>query len=344
MAIPVKNTTSNPSKLGTDKDYFFICTGIDDNYLWPWMVSIFSASIYSQKKLKVGLGVVEGNFSPESLGVVQNFCNFLKIELLYKEFTFDFQVQLEHLPKESYIRILWMDALDEQFLWLDSDTLPLSGWDEIFSYLGTEENDPIICAVADTKIISKREKSPLNLAYQRAADTYFNAGVFVTNALKWKEKGCSFIWKEVGANFKELGFIHHDQDILNYVLSNDKKIIPGKFNVIVSHPTQIEQNILHFAGGPKPWHLDSTAAEYYSAVESLKGFSCKEGAFSGKNWIFEFENYWRHEDYLLKFCSGDNQLVGMCLILRNQARTRMMNRIDHLKFDVLKLIGRKWLK
>jgi len=343
MLTPWTDLRPNPSPSKSNKDYFFICTGIDDNYLWPWMVSIFSAQIHSKRRLRVGLGVIEGNFSPKNLAIVKNFCNFLKIELLYKEFAFDFQVQLEHLPKETYIRILWMDALDEPFLWLDSDTLPLPGWNEIFSFLGNDDEIPIICAVEDTKIISKREKSPKNLAYQRGGCTYFNAGVFVANPLKWKEKRFSSTWKEVGVNFKELGFMHHDQDILNYVLSSDKRMIPGKFNVIASHPTQIEQSILHFAGGPKPWHLDSTAADYYSAVESSKG-SSQEGAFSGKNWLFEFGNYWRHEHELLKFVAGDNQLFEVCSILRNQARTRMMNRIDHLKFAGLKLIGRKWLK
>jgi lipopolysaccharide biosynthesis glycosyltransferase len=139
------------------QEYNLVCTGIDDNYLWPWMVSIFSASIHSQKKIKVGLGVIKGNFSRKNLELARNFCNYLKIDLIYKEFEFDIQVQLEHLPKETYIRILWMDVLDEQFLWLDSDTLALPGWDEIFSYLGPGENEPIICAAEDKKINSKRK-------------------------------------------------------------------------------------------------------------------------------------------------------------------------------------------
>jgi lipopolysaccharide biosynthesis glycosyltransferase len=325
------------------QEYNLICTGIDNNYLWPWMVSIFSASIHSQKKIKVGLGVIKGNFSLENLGIVQNFCNFLKIDLVFKEFTLDFQVQLEHLPKETYIRLLWMDELKELFLWLDSDTLPLPGWDKIFSYLSSEENEPTICAVADKHIIAKREKFPENLAYQRAGDTYFNAGVFLANPSKWREKRYDYTWKEVGANFKELGFIHHDQDILNYVLSNDKRMVPGKFNVIVALPSQIEQSILHFAGGPKPWHLDEDSHKYFTSIENLKGSDSQGGAFSGKNWRFEFENYKRHEDQLISYFNQDKQLQNILKVLRGQARKPLMRRIDKSKLIFLKLVGRKWL-
>jgi hypothetical protein len=144
----------------------------------------------------------------------------------------------------------------------------------------------------------------------------------------------------VGANFKKLGFMHHDQDILNYVLSNDKRIIPSKFNVIVSHPTQIDQNILHFAGGPKPWHLDRNSHQYFVSIENLKSRGLQVGAFSGKNWLFEFENYWCHEDFLISFVGNDAELCAHCSLLRTQSRREMMNRVDHIKFSLLKLIGK----
>jgi lipopolysaccharide biosynthesis glycosyltransferase len=289
----------------------------------------------------VGLGVINGNFSHENLDVVQNFCNYLEIELVFKQFTFDLPVQLDgRIAREGYIRLLWMDELEEQFLWMDSVTLPLPGWDQIFSFLGPEENGPTIAVIADRKIIEKRNKFPENLADQRAADAYFNSGVFLVNPLNWRAKGYDHVWKEVRANFKELGFMHHDQDILNYVLSNDKRIIPGKFNVIVSHPTQIEQNILHFAGGPRPWHLAQNSARYDSTIESIQNFTSQNGAFSGKNWLFEFENYWRHEDFLISFVGNDAELCAHCSLLRTQSRREMMNRVDHIKFSPLKLIGK----
>ena len=338
---PLASSQSKNSQTAS-REYYFICTGIDNNYVWPWMVSIFSASLHSQKNIKVGLGVIKDTFLIENLIVIQNFCRSLKIDLVYKEFAFDFEVQLEHLPKETYIRILWMDALDERFLWLDSDTLALPGWDEIFSYLGPKENEPIICAAEDKKINSKRKEFSTNLAYLKAADGYFNAGVFLANPLKWKEKEYDQTWKEVGANFRELGFIHHDQDILNYVLSNDKRLIPGEFNVISSHPTQVLQKIVHFAGGPKPWQLDESSYKYFASIENLKVRGSQEGAFSGKNWLFEFENYKRHEEQLLLFFHQDKKLQENLRMLQSQAQRFLMKKNDIFKLRLLKLIGKKW--
>jgi lipopolysaccharide biosynthesis glycosyltransferase len=236
-----------------------------------------------------------------------------------------------------------MDVLDDQFLWLDSDILALPGWDEIFSYHEPEDNEPIIYAVTDKKIIADREKFPQNLSRHRAMDTYFNAGVFLVNPLKWRAKGYDQVWKEVGANFKELGFMHHDQDILNYVLISDKKIIPSKFNVVVSNPTQIEQNILHFTGGPKPWHLDRNSHKYFSSIEYLKAGGLQGGAFSGKNWLFEFENYKRHEDQLIMFFDEDSELQEMLKTLRTRALRPLMKSIDMFKLILLRLIAKKWL-
>jgi lipopolysaccharide biosynthesis glycosyltransferase len=180
------------------------------------------------------------------------------------------------------------------------------------------------------------------LAYHRSADCYFNSGVFLANPLKWREKKYDQTWKEVGANFKELGFMHHDQDILNYVLSNDKRLIPGKFNVISSHPTQVIQKILHFAGGPKPWQLNDNSLKYFASIENLKARGSQEGAFSGKNWLFEFENYKRHEEQLLLFFHQDKKLQERLKILRSQAERTLMDKNDILKLRLLKLIGKKW--
>jgi len=59
---------------------------------------------------------------------------------------------------------------------------------------------------------------------------------------------------------------------------------------MVSAPSRVDQRILHFAGGPKPWHLDSKSKRYYSALETLKESKSAAGAFSGKNWIFLAES------------------------------------------------------
>jgi len=91
----------------TIQDNIFMCTGIDDGFVWPWMVSIYSASVKSRKKFDVGLGVIKGQFGSQNLKLIQAFCNALDINLIYREFDFNFRIQLnEHLPVQSYIRMI----------------------------------------------------------------------------------------------------------------------------------------------------------------------------------------------------------------------------------------------
>ena len=328
----------------TNQDSIFICTGIDDGYVWPWMVSIYSASVHSEKKLEVGLGVIKGQFSKANLELIQKFCDLLEIKLLYREFDFDFVVQLDkRIPVQSYIRILWMDTLDRKFLWLDSDTLCLENWDHIFEYGENSDQAPIIYAIPDVHI-NKRGliNFPSNKALQVAEGEYFNDGVFIGDPIQWQNLEYPKAWKNLAENYKIFGFTMHEQDILNYLLSRKKKLIPSFYNCIVSAPSQIDQRILHFAGGPKPWDLDSKSQRYFLALETLKDSNVPEGAFSGKNWIFEFENYWRHEDSLLKRFNAESELLLKLLSLRDSMRKPLRNNRDDIKLSLLNFVGRKW--
>jgi len=327
------------------QDSNLICTGIDDGYVWPWMVSIFSARVHSKRKLSVGLGVIAGQFSVANRELIQQFCDLLDIELLYREFEFNFVVQLdERIPIQSYIRILWMDTLDREFLWLDSDTLCLEKWDRILDYRENKDERSVISAVSD-RHINRRGliNSPDNKAFQVASGSYFNDGVFLADPVRWQELGFPKIWKELAENHAEFGFTHHNQDILNFLLRDKKKLIDSSYNCIVSAPSEIGQRILHFAGGPKPWHLDSKSKRYFCAIETLKASNDASGAFSGKNWIFEFENYWRHEDSLIEELENSAELKTIALALKDSMRLPIRNNRDNIKLSILLFLGKKWL-
>jgi lipopolysaccharide biosynthesis glycosyltransferase len=321
-----------------------ICTGIDDGYVWPWMVSIYSASVHSEKQLEVGLGVIKGRFSKANLELIKKFCDLLEIKLLYREFDFNFDVQLDRrIPVQAYIRILWMDTLDRKFLWLDSDTLCLENWDHIFEYCEDSDQTAIIYAIPDVHINNRGLINfPSNKALQVSGGTYFNSGIFIGDPIQWQNLEYPKAWKRLAENYKDFGFTMHDQDILNFLLFEKKKLIPSSYNCIVSAPSQIYQRILHFAGGPKPWDLDPKSQRYFTALETLKDWNSTEGAFSGKNWIFEFENYWRHEKSLLKRFNAEGELMLTLLALRDSMRKPLRKNIDNIKIVLLNFVGRKW--
>jgi len=319
-----------------------ICTGIDDNYLWPWMVSMYSAKVHASGDFSVNLGYINGTLQAESIRLIEHFCSNFQIKIQIREFGFDYDVQVSHIPIQAYIRILWLDALAVPFLWLDSDTLLLENWEEVFTMEDDPDPDIVLYAALDSDIIAKRlNKFPNNLAYRRGGIHYFNDGVFLAFPENWKAKQFHLQWAQIASRHVELGFEHHEQDVLNYLTFENKGFLDPSFNSLVMQGSKIGQKILHFTGQPKPWHFDETARNYFTSIEFLKGVN-GNGAFGGVNWLFEYQNYWRHEDALLKSLSADADLQNDIRELRKASQKPLIARRDWVKYKLLLAIGRKW--
>jgi hypothetical protein len=51
-----------------------VCTSIDDNYLWPWMVMVYSAAINSQDKdFRIIIANINGMLSNELITISKKF-------------------------------------------------------------------------------------------------------------------------------------------------------------------------------------------------------------------------------------------------------------------------------
>ena len=319
-----------------------LCSGIDDNYTWPLLVALFGASKHRSRDFIVNIGYIGNTLSQANRELIERFCIQLNIEVHLKEFAFDYQVKTSNLPIQAYIRLLWLDLLDESFLWLDADTLPLANWQTIFDNPLDDDSNVVIRAAIDTDIVKSRlAQFPDNLAYVRGGKHYFNSGIFMANATLWKKNNFHEEWPKVAANHKELGFKHHDQDVLNYLSFQNSEILDPSFNRLVMQGSFLDQKILHFTGQPKPWHFDEEAKKYFSSIELLKEKN-GSGAFGGVNWLFEYQNYWRHENSLLEFFSSSEVLSAYLANSYQASRKSLLGPKDRIKNFLLAAIGRKW--
>ena len=319
-----------------------VCAGIDDGYLWPFLVSIFAAKIHASTDFRVAVGSINGGLSDESKKIIGKFADFIDVPIEIIDFSLNQDLQITHLSIQVYTRLLWLDTLQENFLWLDADTLPLENWDNVFDELVDEPASVVIFAAIDSAILRNMGKSPANAAYRVGGETYFNDGIFLGNPTAWQERGYPKKWREIGERYKELGFTHHEQDILNYLLVEEKIIMSADFNAMVMPGSSIGQKILHFTGNPKPWHFNEIAKRYFISIEVLKDSKTGLGAFGGANWVYEYRNYWRHEEALLAFCQGNPNLASEIGKLFTGARRELLDRKDLIKLKLLNTAGKKW--
>ena len=119
--------------------------------------------------------------------------------------------------------------------------------------------------------------------------------------------------------------------------------MPPEFNAMVMPRTDIKQKILHYTGNPKPWHFDEISKRYFLSIETLKDPKMGLGAFGGANWVYEYCNYWRHEEALLTFSQGDQTLASDVANLHKNSRRALLNRRDRIKLFLLNTAGKKWL-
>jgi len=197
-------------------------------------------------------------------------------------------------------------------------------------------------AVIDSDIVKNRlAHFPNNAAYAKVGKNYFNAGIFIGNSEIWKQRKFNVDWQTIAANYQELGFEHHDQDILNYLTFENLELLDSSFNSLVMKGSFVNQKILHFTGQSKPWHFNEEAKKYFSSIELLKEKN-GTGAFGGANWLFEYQNYWRHEKALLEHFKDNNFLITTLTASYLGSRKSLLGPKDKIKNSLLTIIGKKW--
>lgn len=237
-----------------------VISSIDDNYVWPFLVSFFSMSKNATDSFRIVLGYDPNLLSPQSRDLILDIAKILCVELQF--LSLDLRSlntnNMRHVTISTYSRLLMFDVCEDSVLWLDADVLCLSHWDSIFCE--TLEMSPNQIALAVKDPISENVTSlPLssNLALLECGASYFNSGVLYVDTNKWRDATGPLLWRSHYANYLALGFEFEDQCILNYSLAGRCKLMPRSFNHIVAKDAPFDSTIklIHFAGALKPWHL-----------------------------------------------------------------------------------------
>jgi lipopolysaccharide biosynthesis glycosyltransferase len=227
------------------------CFGIDDKFVWPLMVALFSAKKKMPKLKTVYILYYPQLLSDEMISFVEKNCKkfklkpkFIACELMAKT------VASGHITNSSYLRFEIPKIFQGKVIWLDADLLFFDKWQEITDYFYSRshriETIQARCHWHDPKSIT-------NKAITVSKSKYFNSGVMLINTKKWREKKISNQLALILENYEDYGFEWADQCVLNYYFEGNYGSIDLKYNSIPEEYQSNETRILHFAGSHKPW-------------------------------------------------------------------------------------------
>ena len=325
---------------------FLICTSVDDNYMWPWLVMVYSSVINSRNRnFKYALANINASLSPTNIEIAREFMQSLQLQFEVIEIETQLQPIFTHqFNLNVYARLFLLDLLEEDFLWLDADLLLRPGWDQIFNELGDRyETDIILYGVQDTEITRAKLSKLRNEAFLLNQERYINSGVIKTSSKAWKNSTFNTDWQEMAMNLKLYGFTYPDQDILNFLCAGKISIIPKGYNHIVGDEISLSSQILiqHYAGSPKPWQLDQKGKEFLMGIQGTKYFSPKDWITQSSDAFIYFPIYWKAESELVTYLQNiDKGLLKEILDLQLSA-IKPLNKRSHTKLFLMKILTRK---
>ena len=230
-----------------------VAGGVDDNYVYPYLVSIISAQQKCSTKIDFLLAYDSKYLSSESRNLIREVATHFDLSLSFIEIELPkFLLSNGHISQMAFARLMIADVIEEEFVWLDADTLCIGSFDKLLSSNFIKSGE----GIAARKDSNPKKKRTKNLARKAAGNSYFNSGVLKISPEYWREQNYPFKWKEAAKNYSKFNFEWSDQCVLNYLTKGQYQELPSQYNVLTSSDAIRENSsILHFAGAGKPWDI-----------------------------------------------------------------------------------------
>lgn len=233
-----------------------VISGFDEAYLWPWLVNVFSGMKVSKVNSNRTIATTIHGISPEKRELISEFAEWMNFRLKYIEISLPSNLPInDHFTPMTYSRLVLAEQMEDNFIWMDVDTLLRSGWD---SLLRLPKIPPGFISRAVPEFSTSLQEDINNQAVQKAGTSYFNSGIMQIDPNAFRENGLGEKWKTLAKEYNQRHFRYVDQCILNYMLAGVNIPLPKEFNFVPSFwgiKQQQAPSVIHFAGKRKPWHV-----------------------------------------------------------------------------------------
>lgn len=256
-----------------------VCSA-DNNYVMP--TGIMLTSLFENNKdAYVRVHFLDGGLTTENKErlscIAQNYTQkqiiFYDIDdKLFEDFPINQANQSSHIHSmATYYRLYMAQILPnnvDKVIYLDGDLIVLDSLSDLWNW---DVDNSALAAVPDPFNNMTKHYNALRYSMDLG---YFNAGVLLINLKYWRENHVINDFLALIKNHPER-LIAHDQDVLNFVFREKKKVLPLKFNMMPEflykpefcpllwkfeddlNEGQKHPVIIHFTFVPKPWYKDS---------------------------------------------------------------------------------------
>lgn len=246
---------------------------LDNNYI-PHCATVMASIVNHNREEEIIFHILTDHISEEKVYRLENWTKQFKNKYLeihtidVKKFK-DFPLGNAYINLTTYFRLLIPELIKDtdKVLYLDCDVIVNSQLSDLWS---TNINDYAVAGVRDRINDSIRLYNRLGYDMKYG---YINAGVLLINLKKWREE--NIFVKALELAMKNPSILkNHDQDIINMIFFDSKKILDFKYNLLEYYlytedwfymdrkyyPEIVKAcknpAIIHFCMPQKPWNFE----------------------------------------------------------------------------------------
>ena len=217
---------------------------VDSQMVYGLAVLLSSLKDTSQENFTLTIGYLGERLSEDDRTFLQGLAEELQIDAEFFPLPDrDIFISQGHISPTTFAKFLLGDEFHTPHVWIDADTIALSGWDLLF--------DEVTACSADEGLVVAERGFNSSSQQGKPSDLPFNAGV-----LGWPA-GDRRDWATPLASLEEVET--QEQFLFNKLYASTARRVSEKFNLLTYRVDSLDPNdmpyIIHYAGAHKPWHL-----------------------------------------------------------------------------------------
>jgi lipopolysaccharide biosynthesis glycosyltransferase len=228
-----------------------VALALDDKMVFGFLVLVHALLTTTRRPLSLLVGFFEGKLSESNVALVRDYLTWIGADYEIRQLTaHELFTERRHLTITTFSKFVLSDHYDGAHLWVDLDTVALSGWDDMFDAMHAAPKG-VRMIVAD------------KIAGPQTRFDGFNAGILGWTRHPRKE------WLPELANLPEKRF-SSEQYLFNTLYLDSVDYVPVGYNFLSSwhknFSTTTDVRIIHYSGPIKPWHLARRHRRAWSSI------------------------------------------------------------------------------